>query len=77
MTNTVILDDTPDDQEGKESMENETIEAQAEEISPEERLKTLKAMAYDHLSTIEKLQADLRQINDAIKQVTGSIDSSE
>ena len=70
MAKNVELDDTPDDVVDSDEVEEiaEVVEPSPSMISG--RITELKALAYDHLSTIEKLQAELRNINEAIRQLT-------
>ena len=75
MTKKDVLDETPEEQvvEFEESAEEVVAEPSPEAI--QERIVQLKAIAYDHLSTVEKLQAELRQVNAAIQQLTEKLNS--
>ncbi|GAG52488.1 unnamed protein product, partial [marine sediment metagenome] len=58
----------------EEVQEIEEVQGAEEVAEPtpeaiQERIVQLKAIAYDHISTIEKLQGDLRQVSDAIRQL--------
>jgi len=67
MTKNTELDGNPEEQviEAEEvSTEGPVEEPTDEQI--QERITQLKALAYDNISVIEKLQGELKQINDAI-----------
>lgn len=61
------LDGNPEEQviEVEEVANEEPTEEQIQE-----RITQLKALAYDNISVIEKLQGELKQINDAISTLS-------
>lgn len=63
MTKNTELDGNPEEQiiEAEEAVAEEPTDEQIQE-----RITQLKALAYDNISVIEKLQGELKQINDAI-----------
>jgi len=67
MAKNTELDENPEEQviEVEEANAPEPTEEQIQE-----RITQLKALAYDHISTIEKLQSELRQVNEAIETLS-------
>jgi TolA-binding protein len=67
MAKNTELDENPEEQviEVEEVASEEPTEGQIKE-----RITQLKAIAYDHISTIEKLQSELRQVNEAIETLS-------
>jgi len=86
MAKGIALDNIPEVEHNQEDdKESETTMAETQvtevpetpEATPEERLVQLKAMAYDRVLASEKIQADLRQINEAINTITNQVSGSE
>lgn len=78
MAKDIELDDNPDEE--VIDVEEVAERAEVEDPSPEaisNRITELKALAYDHLSAIERLQAELRNINEAIKQLNDKLNPVE
>jgi len=67
MTKNTELDGNPEEQviEAEEVATEGPVEEPTDE-QIQERITQLKALAYDNISVIEKLQGELKQINDAI-----------